>query len=64
MQCETFDLRSMSEDLSLTVVVHVIGRHVADGLAQPLVVVVIHEASDGPLSGAQIRKRCATTSIL
>jgi hypothetical protein len=29
--------------------IHVIGRHVANGLVQPLMVVVVHEASDSSL---------------
>jgi len=30
-------------------VIHVVGRHVADRFVKPLVVVVLDEASEGPL---------------
>ena len=33
----------------LATVVHVVGRHVANGFVEPRVVVVLHEASDGAL---------------
>ncbi len=42
----------MRKDLALTAVIHIIGRHVTDGLVQPLVIVVFHEASDRPTWGS------------
>jgi hypothetical protein len=39
----------MRKDLALTAMVHVIGRNVANHLVEPLVVVEVHEASNGSL---------------
>jgi hypothetical protein len=39
----------MRKDLALTAMIHGIGRRVADGLVQPLVAGVVHEASDSSL---------------
>jgi hypothetical protein len=39
----------------LATAVHVVGRHVAEGFVEPLVVAALREANDGPLQHPRLQ---------